>query len=784
MVNSTKVFSPGFRVTDANDLPVSGAKVKFYDAGTSNTREVFSDADLTVSLGVVVTCDAGGYPAASGTKTLVYVSTAAYKVVITDAADVEIVTHDNIPGALDTSGFLTGSPTATVPIVTSADNYTVTSADQGKLINIDCSGGPLTATLPSAITVGNGWRVGVRHNGTSNAVAIRTVSGQLINGVGMQHATVTLNGRGEVFWLVSDGGGWNLDSHVPPFVSPTVAAFQVAERRSSPPTAPATGSRYIVDDTPSGAWFSYALHDVLEYDGVGGYIHYDPPEDCGWIAYVKDENISYQYVGTAWVPWDNVTAADAPPMPSFIVEDQKATSTIGGNTVATTWTARDLNTVVEDNITGASLSSNTITLPGSADDPQSYLIITESPFWGSGLTRTRFKSTTTTKAVYSSNTRAVYTVDNPEVLAVGHGIITLTADEVFELSYHAEHARAGGLAAAKGTSGEVEIYTRVTILSINPPRGPTGTPGANGSDGATGATGPNTGLDYAWNAATGGDPGSGKVLVDNASLGSATNVLISKTGRNAESLGAVIAEWDDSTNTAHRGHLRIFTVADRTEFLEATVSGTITDNTTYYTVPITVVASNGAPTDADVMAIVFERTGNKGADGLGSGDVVGPASSVDSRFALFDSTTGKLLKQHTGGPGTAAILDETTTAQYRNNTADKVLSTDQVWGAMAEVTLTDAASIALDMSSGFDFTVTLGGNRTLANATNTKVGQRGRIRVVQDGTGSRTLSFGTSYEFVGGTAPTLTTDAAGEDVLFYDVISSTRIFISSALDIS
>jgi len=139
----------------------------------------------------------------------------------------------------------------------------------------------------------------------------------------------------------------------------------------------------------------------------------------------------------------------------------------------------------------------------------------------------------------------------------------------------------------------------------------------------------------------------------------------------------------------------------------------------------------------------------------------------------------------TGGSfGTASALDEATSAQWRANTADKVLSTDQVWGAMGEVSLSDGATIALDLSTGFDFTVTLGGNRLLSNPTNAKVGQRGRIRVVQDGTGSRTLSFGTSYEFAGGTAPTLTTTAAAEDVLYYDVISSTRVLVTAVLDVS
>lgn len=130
------------------------------------------------------------------------------------------------------------------------------------------------------------------------------------------------------------------------------------------------------------------------------------------------------------------------------------------------------------------------------------------------------------------------------------------------------------------------------------------------------------------------------------------------------------------------------------------------------------------------------------------------------------------------------VVELIASGEWKTKTASKVLEPSAVWGDMAEVTLTDGASIALDLSTGFDFVVTLGGNRTLANATNTQVGQRGRIRVVQDGTGSRTLSFGTSYEFIDGTAPTLTTTASAQDVLYYDVISSTRILIGTVLNIS
>jgi hypothetical protein len=101
------------------------------------------------------------------------------------------------------------------------------------------------------------------------------------------------------------------------------------------------------------------------------------------------------------------------------------------------------------------------------------------------------------------------------------------------------------------------------------------------------------------------------------------------------------------------------------------------------------------------------------------------------------------------------------------------------------VALTDAATIAVDMSLGNNFSVTLGGNRTLGDPSNVTAGQSGVIVITQDGTGSRTLAYaGTKYKFAGGTAPTLTTTAAAVDVLAYYCESATRITVTSLLNVS
>jgi hypothetical protein len=69
----------------------------------------------------------------------------------------------------------------------------------------------------------------------------------------------------------------------------------------------------------------------------------------------------------------------------------------------------------------------------------------------------------------------------------------------------------------------------------------------------------------------------------------------------------------------------------------------------------------------------------------------------------------------------------------------------------------------------------------LNRPSNIAVGQAGTIFITQDGTGSRTLSFSSVFDFVGGTAPTLTTTASGVDRLDYIVYSTSRIQVVATL---
>ena len=136
----------------------------------------------------------------------------------------------------------------------------------------------------------------------------------------------------------------------------------------------------------------------------------------------------------------------------------------------------------------------------------------------------------------------------------------------------------------------------------------------------------------------------------------------------------------------------------------------------------------------------------------------------------------------------AVLTTTTNTANTANTTANAAATLTAVQtftaGQRGEVTaLTDASSIATDLALSNNFSVTLAGNRTLANPTNTVAGQSGSIFITQDGTGSRTLAFGTNFKFVAGTAPTLSTAASSIDRIDYVVASATKIHAVASLDV-
>lgn len=147
---------------------------------------------------------------------------------------------------------------------------------------------------------------------------------------------------------------------------------------------------------------------------------------------------------------------------------------------------------------------------------------------------------------------------------------------------------------------------------------------------------------------------------------------------------------------------------------------------------------------------------------------------MTNRYSLV--LNGTTIQELQSGDALAGLVIGTDVQAY--NAATAVTNTAQSFSAAqrgAVSALTDGATITPDFAAANNFSVTLGGNRTLANPTNLTVGQSGVIKVTQDATGSRTLAYGTNWDFAGGTAPTLTTTANAVDILAYYVDGASNI---------
>ena len=300
MVDSIRVFDPGFVVLDQNGLVVSGAQIKFYTAGTTTPLTVYSDSTLATSLGSTVTCDAYGRPASgTGTDVLIYTGTAAYKITFSTSGGTLIpgLSFDNVRGALDTSTF-GAAATITFPVVAVSATGSA-SANMSKVENTNPTAGQIIRTLPTAASVGNGAFIIARHDGTANATLYVSQGSDLIHtrgDLGSQQ-TLVLFGKGDSAILYCDG----VDFHA--VHSPAISQnryWKILAIQTAPPSSPVAGDSYIITGSPTGAWSTFAANDIVTSNGNAGWIRSRPSTDCGWLAYVVSSQTYTRYIGSAW----------------------------------------------------------------------------------------------------------------------------------------------------------------------------------------------------------------------------------------------------------------------------------------------------------------------------------------------------------------------------------------------------------------------------------------------------------------------------------------------------
>ena len=184
---------------------------------------------------------------------------------------------------------------------------------------------------------------------------------------------------------------------------------------------------------------------------------------------------------------------------------------------------------------------------------------------------------------------------------------------------------------------------------------------------------------------------------------------------------------------------------------------------------ITLGSTTNLPTDTEIT-LTFNRVDSNGD--------VNPSSQQERITGII---VGNNLTSYTRGVDNTTeqshdlgtIVEYVFNSQDLNDIVDGIIAEhnqDRTHGVINPTaiksnyeTVSDGATVTFDGDTSNVFTVVLGGNRTLA-VSNIDVGQTFIIRLTQDGTGSRTVTWFTTIKWVNGVAPTLTTTGDKTDV--------------------
>ena len=217
--------------------------------------------------------------------------------------------------------------------------------------------------------------------------------------------------------------------------------------------------------------------------------------------------------------------------------------------------------------------------------------------------------------------------------------------------------------------------------------------------------------------------------------------------------GKVITMTGSSSDTAvftagTNGTLSIVTTDDSAAAANITITADGTfeaDGTT-----ITLDSSGDIVLDADGADVIFKDDGTSILSFTNSSSDAVITAGVQDKDIIFKGDDG-------GSAVTSLTLD-------MSNSGAAVFSAAAY---NAEATLTDASTISWNAITQPVAKVTLGGNRTLGAASGGVAGAFVSLLIIQDGTGSRTVSFNAAYEFAEDTAPTLTTTASKGDLFVF-----------------
>lgn len=148
-------------------------------------------------------------------------------------------------------------------------------------------------------------------------------------------------------------------------------------------------------------------------------------------------------------------------VPVMHVQDQKPSGTDGGTFTLGDWRTRDLNEVLINTITGASLSSNQITLPAGT-----YKISASAPAFAVNQHKAKLYNITDASDTIIGTSEYNAFASPVQSRSIVSGLFTITGTKVFELQHRCSQTKTNNGLGVKSDYGIIEVYPDVFIEKI------------------------------------------------------------------------------------------------------------------------------------------------------------------------------------------------------------------------------------------------------------------------------------------------------------------------------
>ena len=208
--------------------------------------------------------------------------------------------------------------------------------------------------------------------------------------------------------------------------------------------------RYTAANTNTGASTANAFGTgaVSIRDKVGAVL------TAGAILAGSEIELHYDSVNSWYV-------LSASPISLLHIQDQKTSGTNGGTSIAGVQT-RVLNTVVTNEIPGASLSANQITLPVGT-----FEVTARAPARTSDQHKAYLYDTTGTADLLIGSSASSAAINDVQTDSILLGRFTLSTASVLELRHYITTVGAGTSGLGTGTvTGQIEIYSDIQIRKV------------------------------------------------------------------------------------------------------------------------------------------------------------------------------------------------------------------------------------------------------------------------------------------------------------------------------